>query len=34
MRARPGQPWLRVDGFASPSRLLAEYRKLGAQPKS
>jgi protein SCO1/2 len=28
MRAAPGKPWVRVEGFASPDRLLAEYRKL------
>lgn len=31
MRASPGKPWLRVDGFASPTTLLAEYRKLLAR---
>lgn len=28
MRARPGQPWLRLDGFAAPEQILAEYRHL------
>ena len=30
MRAAPGQPWLRLDGFTSPDDLIAEYRKLMA----
>ena len=30
MRAAPGQPWLRLDGFASPDDLLNEYRRLVA----
>ena len=30
MRAAPGQPWVRLDGFTSPDDLLAEYRKLVA----
>jgi protein SCO1/2 len=28
LRAAPGQPWVRLDGFASPDELLAEYRRL------
>ncbi len=28
LRAAPGKPWVRVDGFASPDMLLAEVRKL------
>jgi protein SCO1/2 len=28
LRAAPGQPWVRLDGFASPDQLLAEYRRL------
>ncbi|MEJ8834964.1 SCO family protein [Ramlibacter sp. AN1133] len=28
MRAAPGEPWVRLDGFASPDELLAEYRRL------
>jgi protein SCO1/2 len=28
MRAAPGKPWVRVEGFAGPDKLLAEYRKL------
>ncbi|HXD40856.1 MAG TPA: SCO family protein [Ramlibacter sp.] len=31
MRAAPGQAWVRLDGFASPDQLLAEYRKLVAR---
>jgi protein SCO1/2 len=30
LRAAPGAPWLRVDGFASADELLSEYRKLTA----
>jgi protein SCO1/2 len=26
MRPAPGRPWVRLDGFASPSELLVEYR--------
>jgi protein SCO1/2 len=28
LRAAPGQPWVRLDGFSSPEELLAEYRRL------
>ncbi|GAB3669765.1 SCO family protein [Ramlibacter alkalitolerans] len=28
LRAAPGQPWVRLDGFTSPDELLAEYRRL------
>jgi protein SCO1 len=28
LRAAPGQPWRRVDGFATPDDLLREYRQL------
>jgi protein SCO1 len=28
LRAAPGQPWVRIDGFASADQLLAEYRAL------
>lgn len=28
MRGAPGQKWVRLDGFASPAQLMAEYRKL------
>jgi protein SCO1/2 len=28
LRAAPGQPWVRLDGFISPDELLAEYRRL------
>jgi protein SCO1 len=30
MRAAPGQPWVRLEGFISPDELLAEYRRLVA----
>lgn len=28
LRAKPGQPWVRLDGFASATDILREYRKL------
>src|SRR5215469_15042932 len=28
MRAAPGQPWLRIEGFVTPYELVGEYRKL------
>jgi protein SCO1/2 len=28
LRARPGQPWVRLDGFASADDILREYRRL------
>jgi protein SCO1/2 len=28
LRAAPGQPWVRLDGFSTPDELLAEYRRL------
>jgi protein SCO1 len=28
LRAAPGKPWVRLDGFASPQMLIAEYRNL------
>jgi protein SCO1/2 len=31
LRAAPGQPWVRLEGFASPQEVLAEYRQLMAQ---
>ena len=31
MRAAPGQPWVRLEGFASPEEVLAEYRQLIAR---
>ena len=31
LRAAPGQPWVRLEGFASPDEVLAEYRQLIAQ---
>jgi protein SCO1/2 len=30
LRAAPGQPWVRLDGFATPAELLKEYRLLAA----
>ena len=30
MRAAPGQPWVRIDGLATPDDLLQEYRRLVA----
>jgi protein SCO1/2 len=30
LRAAPGQPWLRLDGFTTPDELVAQYRKLTA----
>ena len=29
LRAAPGKPWIRLDGFASPDQLVQEYRGLG-----
>jgi protein SCO1/2 len=31
LRARPGQPWVRLEGFASASDLVNEYRLLAAR---
>lgn len=31
LRAAPGQPWVRLEGFASPQEVMAEYRQLMAQ---
>jgi protein SCO1/2 len=28
LRAAPGQPWLRIEGFVTPDELMDEYRKL------
>jgi hypothetical protein len=28
MRAKPGKPWLRVEGFLSPDAVVHEYRTL------
>lgn len=28
LRARPGEPWVRLDGFASADDIIAEYRRL------
>jgi protein SCO1/2 len=28
VRAAPGQPWLRIDGFVTPDQLLMNYHKL------
>jgi protein SCO1/2 len=30
LRARPGQPWVRLDGFASAADIVSEYHKLRA----
>jgi protein SCO1/2 len=30
LRAAPGEPWLRIDGFVTPDELLREYRQLRA----
>jgi protein SCO1/2 len=30
MRVAPGEPWVRLEGFATPDELLAEYRRLVA----
>jgi protein SCO1/2 len=30
MRAAPGRPWLRIEGYPTPSELLKEYRELTA----
>ncbi|MBV8259576.1 MAG: SCO family protein, partial [Paraburkholderia sp.] len=30
LRAAPGKPWLRIDGFATPSELLAAYHDVVA----
>ena len=30
MRAAPGKPWLRIEGFATPDDLLRDYRELVA----
>jgi protein SCO1/2 len=32
LRAAPGQPWRRIDGFITPDELLREYRQLRAAP--
>ena len=32
MRAAPGQPWRRIDGFLTPDELLAEYHQLVRTP--
>jgi protein SCO1/2 len=32
MRAAPGKPWLRIEGFATPDELVDDYRKLLASP--
>ena len=28
LRAAPGKPWLRIDGFVTPDELVEDYRKL------
>ena len=30
LRAGPGQPWVRLDGFASAADILREYRRIAA----
>jgi protein SCO1 len=32
MRAAPGRPWLRIEGFVTPDELLDDYRQLLASP--
>ena len=32
MRAAPGKPWLRIEGFVTPDELLLDYRNLVASP--
>ncbi len=32
MRGAPGQPWIRLEGFATPDELVKEYRRLVAAP--
>src|SRR6266404_9418502 len=32
MRAAPGEPWLRIEGFVTPDELVDDYRKLLAPP--
>jgi protein SCO1/2 len=32
VRAAPGKPWLRIEGFVTPDQLLSDYRKLLASP--
>lgn len=31
LRARPGQPWIRLEGFVSPDQLVSEYRQMVAK---
>ena len=33
LRAAPGQPWRRIDGFLTPDDLLAEYHRLMGAPR-
>lgn len=33
LRAAPGQPWHRIDGFLTPETLLAEYHRLVGTPR-
>jgi protein SCO1/2 len=33
LRAAPGQPWLRIEGFVTPDELLDDYQKLLASPE-
>jgi len=32
MRAAPGKPWLRIEGFVTPAELVDDYRNLLAAP--
>ena len=32
MRAAPGEPWLRIEGFVTPDELMDDYQKLVASP--
>ena len=32
MRAAPGKPWLRIEGFVTPDELVDDYQKLLASP--
>ena len=32
MRATPGKPWLRIEGFVTPDELVDDYRNLLASP--
>jgi protein SCO1 len=32
LRAAPGKPWLRIEGFVTPDELLKKYHQLLEQP--